>query len=68
VTTSHYGVLRIDDIWTPSKEVLDSMLDGTWWFQTDGTGDFSGSQETPEPATSLLLLVGAAALVAFRRR
>ncbi len=36
-TTGHYGVLRIDDI--------DSnfLLSGTWWFQTDGSSDFSNA-------------------------
>lgn len=67
VTTGHYGVLRIDDIRTPGSDIFASVLDGTWWFQSDGSGDFSGSA-VPEPATSMLLLVATATLLARRRR
>lgn len=36
INTGHYGVLRIDDI-------VGNLgpLSGTWWFQTDGTGNFA---------------------------
>lgn len=34
INTGHYGVLRLDNI-------DNDKLNGTWWFQTDGSGDFS---------------------------
>jgi hypothetical protein len=49
INTGHFGVLRIDDIQGNSQE---ATLSGTWWFQTDGTGDFT-SNSVPEPLTIL---------------
>jgi hypothetical protein len=41
ISTGHYGVLRIDDIHIPAGGGWsDAKLDGTWWFQGDGTGNF----------------------------
>ncbi|MHC4659503.1 MAG: PEP-CTERM sorting domain-containing protein [Planctomycetota bacterium] len=63
IHTGHYGVLRIDDIYVPGGgDLLDARLNGTWWFQTDGTGNF-----VPEPATLLLLGLGGLALLRKRR-
>lgn len=45
--TGHYGVLQVKKIYDREYEDEDGgieimhELDGTWWFQTDGTGDFS---------------------------
>lgn len=39
-----FGALRIDSITT--TVFSNDTLNGTWWFQTDCTGDFSGSQDT----------------------
>jgi len=38
--THHYAVLHVQDIHGP---VFGWLLDATWWFQTDGSGNF-GSQ------------------------
>lgn len=38
IDTGHYGVLRVDDI---AGIFPGGTLDATWWFQTDGTSDFS---------------------------
>lgn len=51
--SGYYGVLRIDDIdfRTPHTS---SVLNGTWWFQPDGGGNF-GATSVPEP-TSLAMV------------
>jgi hypothetical protein len=59
-STGHFGVLRIDDIFLAGSTLLDAQLTGTWWFQTDGTGNFSA---VPLPASLPFLLSG---LAAFR--
>lgn len=43
INTGHYGVLRVDDI-------VGNLgpLNGTWWFQTDGTGNFVTDPDDPE--------------------
>jgi hypothetical protein len=61
IETGHYGVLRVDDIVDPEPDTWRAQLNGTWWFQTDGTGNF-----VPEPATLLLLCLGGMAVL--RRR
>lgn len=64
--TGYYGVLRIDDITYTGPQSPIANLDGTWWFQTNGTGDFS---VVPEPSSFLLFLCGQAALgILFKRR
>jgi hypothetical protein len=63
--SGYYGALRIDDI----SPRYPNLLDGTWWFQTDGTDDFSGRQTAvPEPGTLALLGLGLAGLGLSRRR
>jgi hypothetical protein len=60
--TGFFGVLRIDDIYfaDPDNPVNNAtMLNGTWWFQTDGTGNFSAA---PVPAALLLFGSGLLAL------
>ncbi len=46
----YYGVLRIDDIHKidPGNPNLtfNTALNGTWWFQTDGTGNFVSEPTT----------------------
>lgn len=49
IDTGHYGVLRIDDV--SGLFYPDAALDATWWFQTDGTSDFS---VVPIPAAAWL--------------
>jgi len=48
-TTGYYGVLRIDSI-TGSRAHA-SYLNGTWWFQRDGTGDFRDIPVAVEPVS-----------------
>lgn len=60
-----YGVLRIDDVHDVDIHLPYAELDGTWWFQTDRTGDFSDAV-VPEPGTALLVLAGVAALLRYR--
>lgn len=62
--TGHFGALRLDGMrvenpWTFNADGIDV----TWWFQTDGTGDFSS---VPSPGTASVLL--APLLGACRRR
>ena len=38
---SVYGVLRLDELASSSLSPTDQFLSGTWWFQTDGTGNFN---------------------------
>lgn len=56
--TGHFGVLRMDD-------VDGYYLNATWWFQTDGSGDFS-SAVVPEPSALSLALAGLLVLVLVR--
>jgi hypothetical protein len=66
INTGHYGVVRMDDVYDPHLNGIGRLcarLDVTWWFQTDGSGDFS----IPGAPTSLVLL-GAASLGSRRRR
>ncbi len=64
--TDFYGVLRIDSITDHGSDP--PTLNGTWWFQTDGTGNFSANASVPEPGTLLLLGSGLVGLVGYGRR
>ena len=55
VDTGHYGVLRIDFINYIDPLLPYAEMDCTWWFQSDGTGDFSS---VPEPTSLMLLGLG----------
>lgn len=44
--SGHYAVARLDDVYTEG-DLLDALFDVTWWFQPDGSGDFS---RFPHPA------------------
>ena len=44
ITSGHYGVLRVDEIILVGQSYV---LNGTWWFQTDGSGNFSTSSAVP---------------------
>lgn len=78
ISTGHYGVIRIDNIQDTSWSIPDPSggeiiyyegnLNGTWWFQTDGTGDFSSVSSVPEPSTYLLFGVGLLVLLGYRIR
>jgi hypothetical protein len=60
IHSGHYGVLRVDDIHDFNPNPPYGELDGTWWFQTDGSGVF------PEPGTFGLVSLGL--LLVTRRR
>ncbi len=73
-----YGVIRVDDITqynTPlyfdtgnGSYYSNGDMDATWWFQPDGTANFSTSA-IPEPSTyAAILAVVSAGVVLLRRR
>lgn len=66
--SGHFLVLRIDDIRVDDLAQSIAFLDGTWWFQTDGTGNFV----VPEAPRAALLAIACSALalrsLAERRR
>ena len=65
INTGFYGVLRIDDI---IGSGLDATLNATWWFQDDGTGDFSARMSVAEPGTFALFGLGLVGMFLARRR
>ena len=64
-----YLALQIEDIEVTDWNAAEAALWGTWWYQTDGTGNFGAVSEVPVPA-SLGLFSSALAIVglAGRRR
>ncbi len=66
--SGHFLVLRIDHIRVDDLAQSIAFLDGTWWFQTDGTGNFV----VPEAPRAALLAIACSALalrsLAERRR
>ncbi|MGH7242874.1 MAG: hypothetical protein ACREJD_05595 [Phycisphaerales bacterium] len=64
VDTGHYAVVRLNDMWGfQNQAVQGSMANLTWWFQTDGTANFSS---VPGPAG--ITTFAFASLAAARRR
>jgi hypothetical protein len=67
ILTMHYGVLRVDDI--VGAGAYQAYLNATWWFQSDGSGDFSDGQSVPDVGSTLLLLgLGLAGLRAWKHQ
>lgn len=68
--SNQYGVLRIDDIhfMDPGNPEIpfNKAFNGTWWFQTDGTGNFASA--VPEPKILQLFGVGILVLMFYRTR
>jgi hypothetical protein len=66
----YYGVVRLDDIFRYPVPIDNgftlsySGLNATWWFQANGTGDFSG---VPEPSVMSLAGLITASLIVRRR-
>ncbi len=65
-TNGYYGAWRIDDIYptdNPPGVYPYAYLRGAWYFQSDGSANF-----TPEPTTLSLLAAGGLLVTAKRRR
>jgi hypothetical protein len=63
ISSGYYGVLRLDDMYPDPVDPIyyNTLLSGTWWFQTDGTADFSSSIP-PIPIPPALWLFGSGLL------
>jgi len=68
VLDGYYGVLRIDGINYDTDHITyeSGILQATWWFQTDGTGNFVSP--VPEPSSYLMFGIGMLALLGYRVR
>jgi hypothetical protein len=69
VSSGYYAVLRIDKIDFITETYTYSSwgeLHGTWWFQTDGTGNFASA--VPEPSSYLVFGIGMLVLLGYRAR
>lgn len=69
-TNGYFGAWRIDDIYVnPAGEDVFpyTFLTGQWYFQDDGTGNFSGSV-VPVPAAVWLFGSGLVGLIGVARR
>lgn len=67
VLDGYYGVLRIDriDHYNDDYDTF-GLLQATWWFQTDGTGNFTSP--VPEPSSYLMFGIGMLAFLGYRVR
>ncbi|MBS0496469.1 MAG: PEP-CTERM sorting domain-containing protein [Proteobacteria bacterium] len=70
IFTGNYAALRIDSLVSNNSYsdglYLRSILTGTWWLQTDGTGNFSfAASPVPEPSMFMLLSIGMLALPGY---
>ena len=58
-TNGYYGAWSITAIDSPGGSLsYNTWLSGTWYFQTDGSGDFSSSSSAPVPEPCTLVLLG----------
>lgn len=73
IFTGNYAALRIDSLVPNNSYSADGVeryfspiLTGTWWLQTDGTGNFSfAASPVPEPSMFMLLSIGMLALPSY---
>ena len=65
LNSGYFGALRIDNI---IGSGLDATVDLTWWFQTDGSGNFGRPASVPEPGLLGLLGLGLLGMGLARRR
>ena len=80
IISGYFGVLRVDDIHDVPFDLSDGFLDGTVWFQTDGSGNFDdvvvgpvvvgpiGGEPIPEQGTLLLLGSGLLGMAGYGRK
>lgn len=61
LNTGHFGALRIDDI---IGNDVSAVMNATWWFQTNGTGNFA----VPEPSSVIAIGLLAICSAGMRRR
>lgn len=66
ILDGYYGVLRIDKIDYYPFSYKAGDLQATWWFQTDGTGNFASP--VPEPSSYLMFGIGMLVLLGYRVR
>ena len=69
-TNGYYGAWFIDRIipGVPINVAPYTYLYGQWYFQDDGSSNFSGSAAVPEPTTMLLLGLGLVGLAGAQRK
>ncbi len=53
-STGHYAVLHVEEIIADMDDPFNSTLAGTWWFLTDGSGDFSAITPTANSTWSIV--------------
>jgi hypothetical protein len=68
-STGHYGAMHIEEITMATVAGASrAVINGTWWFQTDGSANLSPAASVPEPTSLALMGSGAIALLVSRRR